>query len=187
MEDLPFYLSQFFSPWLASTSRIPQNISHKTLRCTPAVLNTDTGLGWREIQEKSQISGWVMGTVQLVLNWLMLPWDNSAEWSSGPLDDVKMPHVCMLSHFRHVQLFVTPWTGACQAPLSMEFCRQEYSSGLLYPPGIFLTQRLNTLLLNLLHCRQILYPLSHLGSPKMPSSFVTSIVEVLRFLLQAEN
>jgi len=29
--------------------------------------------------------------------------------------------------------FVTPWTVACQAPLSMEFSRQEYWSGLLFP------------------------------------------------------
>ena len=29
-----------------------------------------------------------------------------------------------------VQLFETPWTVACQAPLSMEFSRQEYWSGL---------------------------------------------------------
>ena len=28
-----------------------------------------------------------------------------------------------------VQLFVTPWTVACQAPLSMEFSRQEYWGG----------------------------------------------------------
>ena len=35
--------------------------------------------------------------------------------------------VCTLSL---VQLFVTPWTVACQAPLSMEFSRQEYWSGL---------------------------------------------------------
>ena len=28
-----------------------------------------------------------------------------------------------------VWLFATPWTVACQAPLSMEFCRQEYWSG----------------------------------------------------------
>ena len=28
----------------------------------------------------------------------------------------------------------TPWTVACQAPLSMEFSRQEYQSGLPYPP-----------------------------------------------------
>ena len=34
----------------------------------------------------------------------------------------------------HVQLFVTLWTVACQAPLSMEFLRREYWSGLSYPP-----------------------------------------------------
>ena len=35
-----------------------------------------------------------------------------------------------------VRLFVTPWTVACQAPLSMGFSRQEYWSGLPLPsPG----------------------------------------------------
>ena len=35
-----------------------------------------------------------------------------------------------------VQLFVTPWTVAFQAPLSMEFLKQEYWSGLSFPtPG----------------------------------------------------
>ena len=29
----------------------------------------------------------------------------------------------------HVQLFAIPWTVACQAPLSMEFSRQDYWSG----------------------------------------------------------
>ena len=38
--------------------------------------------------------------------------------------------------FNCVQLFVTPWPIACQAPLSMEFSRQEYWSGLPFPtPG----------------------------------------------------
>ena len=32
------------------------------------------------------------------------------------------------------QLLVTPWTVAHQAPLSMEFSRQEYWSGLPFPP-----------------------------------------------------
>ena len=42
----------------------------------------------------------------------------------------------MLSRFSHVQLFVTPWTAACQAPLSMGLPRQEYRSGLPFPsPG----------------------------------------------------
>ena len=35
-----------------------------------------------------------------------------------------------------VQLFATPWTAACQAPLSLVFSRQEYWSGLPFPsPG----------------------------------------------------
>ena len=42
----------------------------------------------------------------------------------------------MLSHFSHVQLFVTPWTVAHQAPLSMGISSQEYWSGLpCLPPG----------------------------------------------------
>ena len=32
-----------------------------------------------------------------------------------------------------VQLFATPWTAACQAPLSMGFPTQEYWSGLPFP------------------------------------------------------
>ena len=43
----------------------------------------------------------------------------------GPMDTVS-----------RVQLFAAPWTIACQAPLSMEFFRQGYWSGLLVPsPG----------------------------------------------------
>ena len=34
----------------------------------------------------------------------------------------------------HVRLFVTPWTAAHQAPLSMGFLRQEYWGGLPFPP-----------------------------------------------------
>ena len=41
--------------------------------------------------------------------------------------------MCMLSHFSHVQRFVTLWTVAHQAPLPMGFFRQEYWSGLPYP------------------------------------------------------
>ena len=38
--------------------------------------------------------------------------------------------MCCASMLSHVQLFVTPWTLARQAPLSMEFSRQAYWSGL---------------------------------------------------------
>ena len=40
---------------------------------------------------------------------------------------------CVLSHFSRVQLSATPWTVAHQAPLSMEFSRQEYWSELPFP------------------------------------------------------
>ena len=45
----------------------------------------------------------------------------------------------------HVQLFVTPWTIACQAPLSTGFSRQEYWSGLPFPsPGELLNPGIKT-------------------------------------------
>ena len=40
----------------------------------------------------------------------------------------------VLSCFHRVLLFVTLWTVACQAPLTMGFSRQEYWSGLPCPP-----------------------------------------------------
>ena len=63
--------------------------------------------------------------------------------------------------FSRVALFVTPWTVSCQAPLSMEFSRQEYWSGLPFPSqGIFLAQGSN---LHLLHWQVDSLSLSHLG------------------------
>ena len=47
-----------------------------------------------------------------------------------------MVHVCLLSRFTCVQLFVTQWTEALQTPLSLGFFRQEHWSGLPCPsPG----------------------------------------------------
>ena len=40
----------------------------------------------------------------------------------------------VLSHVSCVQLSVTPWTMALQAPLSMGFSRRKYWSGLPHPP-----------------------------------------------------
>ena len=34
----------------------------------------------------------------------------------------------------HVQLFATPWSASCQAPLSIGFSREEFWSGLPFPP-----------------------------------------------------
>ena len=41
-------------------------------------------------------------------------------------DSVLYIYACVLSHFSHVQLSVTLWTVAHQAPLSKGFSRQEY-------------------------------------------------------------
>ena len=62
-----------------------------------------------------------------------------------------------------VLLFATPWTVVHQAPLSVGFSRQGYWSGLPFPsPGDLPDPGTE---LGLLHCRQMLYPLSHQGSP----------------------
>ena len=46
--------------------------------------------------------------------------------------------VCLCQSLSHVGLCATPWTIAHQAPLSTEFSRQEYWSGLPFPsPGDF--------------------------------------------------
>ena len=56
-----------------------------------------------------------------------------------PCSDDRIPTQCMYRHIQSlspVWFFATPWTMACQTPLSMEFSRQEYWSGLPFPsPG----------------------------------------------------
>ena len=68
----------------------------------------------------------------------------------------------------HVQLFVTPWTVAHQAPPFMEFSRQEYWSGLPFPSSFILLRVVDQphLLkrLSFLHCI-FLPPLSKIKCP----------------------
>ena len=45
--------------------------------------------------------------------------------------NLRLVYACMLSHFNHVQFFVTLWAVA---RLSVGFSRQEYRSGLPCPP-----------------------------------------------------
>ena len=75
--------------------------------------------------------------------------------------------VCILSHFSCVQLFCDPVDciplgssvhGILQA-------RTLECVAISLSRGIFPTQESNLCLLYLLHCRLILYPRSHLGSP----------------------
>ena len=65
-------------------------------------------------------------------------------WLCGPL--------CLCFVLSNVWLFETPPAVACQAPLSMEFSRQEYWNKLPFPiPRISPTQGSNMSLLSLLH------------------------------------
>ena len=100
-------------------------------------------------------------------------WRSEVKWSHSVMSDS-----------------ATPWIVAYYAPPSMGFSRQECWSGLPFPmllhpwgfPGnnagvgchfplqrIFPTQGSNPALL---HCRQMLYHLSHQGLLKNPSNFI---------------
>ena len=69
-------------------------------------------------------------------------------------------HVCSVV-FNSLQLH-----GARQAPLSMDFSRQEYWSGLSFPtPGDLPDTGIKPRSLCLLHWQADSLPLSHLGSP----------------------
>ena len=86
---------------------------------------------------------------QLFLHWQwgeMSPgrWNDSSQESVSRRETLRcspetitillISYACVLSCFSCVQLFVTSWTIAHQAPLSVGFSRQEYWGGLSCPP-----------------------------------------------------
>ena len=58
---------------------------------------------------------------------------NTCRSSPHPVMDWKWT-VVAVELLSHVWLFVTPWTVVCQVPLPMGFPRQEYWSGVPFPP-----------------------------------------------------
>ena len=46
---------------------------------------------------------------------------------------LRITHLSWVKLLSRLRLFATPWTVACQAPLSTGFSRQEYWSGLPFP------------------------------------------------------
>ena len=96
-------------------------------------------------------------------------------------------HLCVFS-LSHVWSFVTLWTIALQAPLSMAFPRQEYWNGLPFLlQGIFLIRRLNLHLLCLLHWQADCLSLGHPGSPKKWASgnFFSLRIDLLKLTFSA--
>ena len=88
--------------------------------------------------------------------------DSTRKVLSGGL----IPVLLVLKSLSPVCLFVILWNVARWAPLSIRFSRQEYWSGLPFPTpeGGSSQSRDQTHISHLLHCRRILYPLSHRGS-----------------------
>ena len=66
---------------------------------------------------------------------------------------------CMLSHFSRVRLFVTLWTVAHEAPLSMGSLQNTGVGCHALLQGLFLTQGSNLGLLSLLHWQMGSLPL----------------------------
>ena len=80
----------------------------------------------------------------------------TSEFVFSILDEIVLSQCYSMSC---VRLFVTPWTVACQAPLSIDFSRQDYWSGLPFPfPGDLPDLGPNP---GLLYCRRVIYCLSH--------------------------
>ena len=76
--------------------------------------------------------------------------------------------------------FVTPWSVAHQAPLSMRFPRQEYWSGLPFPsPGDLPDPGIEPFSPRLLHWQADSLPLSQLGSP-VTSNYSFNIYTLLQ-------
>ena len=77
-------------------------------------------------------------------------------------------HACVLNR---VQLFSTLWTVARQAPLSMEFSRQEHWSGLPFPtPRDLPNPEIKPASLAMPHWQVDSLPLSQLGRTFLPRS-----------------
>jgi len=119
-------------------------------------------LGWEDTLEKE------MATHSSILAW-KIPWmeepgrlqSMGLQWVHSNIHSQINEHkffpilLLLLSHEVMSDSFVTPWTVACQAPLSMGFPKQEeWSRYHFLFKGIFPTHGLNPCLL---YCRQFIY------------------------------
>ena len=97
----------------------------------------------------------------------------------------------LLSCFSCVQLFVTPWTVAHQAPVSMGFSRQEYQSGLPFPsPEDLPNPGIKPASLEAPALQTDSLPLSHQGSPWLMRHIIQTqsmTTALMLILLLGEN
>ena len=103
------------------------------LFCKNRTYNNNLREGWR----LSEVSSEKLWHLALSPSFKILSRKDSTTW-------VKVQcHLCtlllqsmqlLLLLFSHIWPFATQWTAAHQAPLSMEFSRQEHWNGLPFPP-----------------------------------------------------
>ena len=98
------------------------------LQCSCLENPRDRGAWWAAVYGVSQESDTTEATQQLSSRktWTLSRSLESPQHLGHCLNKVVVQSSC-------VQLFVTPWTVACQVPLSKGFLRQEYRSGLPFP------------------------------------------------------
>ena len=124
---------------LAATLTSPSLVSASVEACTPPKLSSIEGHKVTSMcQQLSPCTAEVYGHQRTIpgLDWApasaSLP--ARAEWSTWHRTWSGSVCLCVCVFVLHrVPLFVTPWTIACQVPLSVEVFRQEYWSGLSFP------------------------------------------------------
>ena len=131
-------------------SRVPRILSCEDV----FILDLKDWMYWWEAQLELQVVEKISWSIPFYLRILR------------PEEHLKQTRACVFSRFSCVWLFVTLWTEALQAPLSMGFSRQEYWSGChALLQEIFLDQGSNPRLLCLLHWQVGSLPLAPPGKP----------------------
>ena len=117
----------------------------------------------------------IQGSVKKIC-WVLTYRGDNVCFNKSSLSERTWPCLCVRkSRFSHVRLFVTPWAVAHQVPLSMGFSRQEYWSGLTFPPpGDFPDPGIEPAAPEAPALPADSLLLSHHGSPRMTMPGVTS-------------
>ena len=118
------------------------------------------------------------------LHWMVKYWSFSFSiglYHNTALSIMLLETMAMVSHFSHVQLFVTLWTIALQAPLSMEILQARILELVAMPSSKGSSQTSNWTRVSCTFCigRQVLDHLHHLGNPVRDYQLSMTFSEIL--------
>ena len=112
---------------------------------------------------------------------MLFEWQNQFYEDCKDLTNYRASKMTRVHVLHCVWLFVTPWTAAHQAPLSMEFPRKKYWSGLLFPsPGDLPDPGIKPVSLASLELAGRFFTTAPLGKPNISISkrFVTVVFKI---------